>query len=56
METSTEPRFLSKEQQLGFVLSHLHLTAREPRCMACSGNIVEVPKDQVRPSDFAPPN
>jgi uncharacterized protein with PIN domain len=47
------PHGLNKQEQLAFVLDQLNLTPCEPRCMACGGSLVEVPKEQVR--DRAPP-
>jgi uncharacterized protein len=51
------PNGMSKQEQLAFVLTQLRLTPREPRCMACSGALVLVPKEQVRaevpPRSFA---
>jgi uncharacterized protein with PIN domain len=47
------PHRLGKEEQLAFVLSRLGLAARDPRCMACGGELVEVPREQVR--DRVPP-
>jgi hypothetical protein len=41
------PQQLSKTQQLHFVLATLHLPLRQPRCMACGGELVEVPKHSV---------
>lgn len=46
------PRGLGKLEQLGFVLRTLGLPVRDPRCMACSGALVEVAKEDVR--DEAP--
>ncbi len=42
------PHGLGKHEQLGFVLRELRLPVREPRCMACGGGLIEVPKEQVR--------
>jgi uncharacterized protein with PIN domain len=42
------PHGLSKQEQLAFVLRQLNLPPRPPRCMACGGNLLEVPRDQVR--------
>jgi uncharacterized protein with PIN domain len=42
------PHGLSKKEQLAFVLHQLQLSPREPRCMACGGELVSVPKDKVR--------
>jgi uncharacterized protein with PIN domain len=47
------PHGLSKQQQLAFVLERLHLAPRSPRCMACGGELLEVPREQAR--DRAPP-
>jgi uncharacterized protein with PIN domain len=43
------PHGLGKTEQLAFVLQKLNLEVRQPRCMACGGALVEIPKDQVRP-------
>jgi uncharacterized protein with PIN domain len=42
------PHGLTKAGQLGFVLRHFQLPVRAPRCMACGGELIEVPKGQVR--------
>jgi len=47
------PQQMSKLQQLAFVLRELHLPLRTGRCMACGGELMEVPKHQV--ADEAPP-
>lgn len=47
------PLHLSPREQLAFVLGKLRLTLQEPRCMACGGELVEVPKEQV--GDRVPP-
>lgn len=47
------PHGLNKQEQLAFVLQRLKLLPREPRCMACGGSLVVVPKEQVR--DRVPP-
>ena len=47
------PLRLSPVQQLGFVLRKLGLAMREPRCMVCGGELVDVPREQVR--DRVPP-
>jgi len=47
------PNGLTVQEQLAFVTDRLHLAAREPRCMACGGELAIVPKDQVR--DRVPP-
>jgi len=41
------PQQLSKLQQLRFVLRELSLPLRPPRCMACGGELAEVPKHTV---------
>ena len=41
------PQQLSKFEALRFVLEELGLTLRNPRCMACGGQLVEVPKHEV---------
>lgn len=47
------PGQLGKLEQLRFVFRELHLTRRDPRCMACGGELDEVPKHTV--TDEAPP-
>jgi uncharacterized protein with PIN domain len=47
------PLRLSPQGQLAHVLTRLGLALRDPRCMACGGPLVEVPKEQVR--DRVPP-
>ncbi len=47
------PHGAGKLDQLRFVLETLDLARREPRCMACGGRLVEVPKESARPE--APP-
>jgi uncharacterized protein with PIN domain len=47
------PHGLTTEEQVAFVLAKLHLSLRPPRCMACGGALVEVPRDQVQ--DQVPP-
>jgi uncharacterized protein with PIN domain len=42
------PHGLGKQEQLAFVLRQLQLPVREPRCMACGGELIEVPKEQIR--------
>ena len=44
---------LSKQEQLAFVLHRLNLEPRPPRCMACGGALIEVPKETVQ--ERAPP-
>jgi len=41
------PLRLSPEEQLAFVLRQLALPLRQPRCMACGGSLVEVPKERA---------
>jgi len=41
------PQQLSKLDQLRFVLRALSLPLRDPRCMACGGELREVPKHTV---------
>ena len=47
------PQQLSKLQRLKFVLAELDLPLCQPRCMACGGELTEVPKHEVM--DEAPP-
>jgi uncharacterized protein with PIN domain len=51
------PNELRREEQLTFVLRELRLEPRPPRCMACGGGLVEVPKEEARervpPRSFA---
>ena len=47
------PQQLSKLDALQFVLRELSLPLRDPRCMACGGELAEVPKHSV--ADEAPP-
>lgn len=51
------PLCLRPRDQLAFVLEKLRLGLKEPRCMACGGELVEVPKgdlrDRVPPRTFA---
>lgn len=42
------PHGLTKLDQLAFVLDKLSLPIREPRCMACGGELAEAPKEQVK--------
>jgi uncharacterized protein with PIN domain len=42
------PHGLTIAEQLAFVLRRLGLSVREPRCMACGGELNEVPKESVR--------
>jgi len=44
---------LSTEEQLERVLKHFKLPVRKARCMACGGELVEVPKEQMK--DRIPP-
>jgi hypothetical protein len=41
------PQQLSKFDALRFVMDNLKLILRDPRCMACGGQLVEVPKHTV---------
>jgi uncharacterized protein len=41
------PQQLGKLQQLVFVLRELRLPMLDPRCMACGGELAEVPKHDV---------
>jgi uncharacterized protein with PIN domain len=47
------PRATPPEEQLAFVLGALDLAPREPRCMACGGELRPVAKDDV--ARVAPP-
>ncbi len=47
------PRATPPIDQLGFVLRALALPTRDPRCMACGGELVEVAKSEA--SRLAPP-
>ena len=47
------PQQLTKLQRLKFVLAELDLPLCQPRCMACGGELTEVPKHEVM--DEAPP-
>jgi uncharacterized protein with PIN domain len=47
------PLRLSPIEQLGFVLRKLGLGLREPRCMACDGELIEMPREQAK--DRVPP-
>jgi uncharacterized protein with PIN domain len=42
------PIGLNVHEQLSFVMSRLDLATGDPRCMACGGVLVSVPKEQVR--------
>jgi uncharacterized protein with PIN domain len=42
------PQGLTKVGQLAFVLRKLELPRREPRCRACGGPLVELPKEEIR--------
>lgn len=42
------PHGLTLAEQLAFVLRELKLAAREPRCMACGGELREVDKESAR--------
>ncbi len=41
------PRGLAVEAQLAHVLRALNLPLREPRCMACGGELAELPKEEA---------
>ncbi len=41
------PQQLSKLQQLTFVVQTLKLPRGDPRCMACGGELIELPKHEV---------
>ncbi len=41
------PRQLSRVDALRFVMNHLGLRLRRPRCMSCGGELIEVPKHRV---------
>jgi uncharacterized protein with PIN domain len=41
------PHGLSRQEQLACVLRRLDLPLREPRCMACGGQLTEVAKEQL---------
>lgn len=47
------PHGLDVPDQLAFVMRKLSLDIRTPRCMACGGALVEIPKKQAR--DRVPP-
>lgn len=47
------PQQISKIEALQFVMRQLELPLRGPRCMACGGELTEVPKHEV--IDEAPP-
>lgn len=42
------PQGLPATAQLGHVLRTLALPLREPRCMACGGELVDLPRDEAR--------
>jgi uncharacterized protein with PIN domain len=42
------PHNLGTQEQLAFVLDKLRLPLREPRCMACGGPLIELPREQAR--------
>jgi uncharacterized protein with PIN domain len=42
------PHGLDKQQQLALVVRHFHLPLREPRCMACGGELELTAKEEVR--------
>ncbi|HZU37916.1 MAG TPA: Mut7-C RNAse domain-containing protein [Gemmataceae bacterium] len=41
------PHGLGKEEQLAFVLRHLNLKLRPPRCMGCGGPLQPVPSEEL---------
>jgi uncharacterized protein with PIN domain len=41
------PHGLGKTEQLAFVRERLQLPLRSPRCMACGGELAEVPRESV---------
>jgi uncharacterized protein len=41
------PHGLNPKEQLAFVLSQLHLSLQPRRCMACDGELISVPREQV---------
>jgi uncharacterized protein with PIN domain len=41
------PNGLKTAEQLAFVLTRLKLSPRRPRCMACGGELAEVPKEAM---------
>ncbi len=41
------PQQLSKFEALRFVMENLDLNLHDPRCMACGGELVEIPKHEV---------
>ncbi len=43
------PSALTTREKLRLVLRDLRLPLREPRCMACGGELLARPKDEVRP-------
>jgi uncharacterized protein with PIN domain len=47
------PRGLNVQQQLALIMNRFCLAIIEPRCMACGGVLVEMPKEAVR--DKVPP-
>ena len=47
------PQQLSRDEQLDFVVGELKLPRRAGRCMACGGELLEVPRHSV--TDEAPP-
>jgi len=42
------PLRLTPLGQLGYVLGELRLGLREPRCMACGGELLEIPKVEIQ--------
>lgn len=41
------PRQTGKIEQLRFVMRHFRLPLRPPRCMACGGGLIEVPRHEA---------
>jgi uncharacterized protein with PIN domain len=41
------PLRLSPEEQLAFVLARLALPLRQPRCMACGGSLIKLPRERA---------
>ena len=47
------PRGLTVQAQLAYILRELSLPLREPRCMACGGELVELTREEA--GDRVPP-
>lgn len=41
------PHRLTMQEQLAYVLAKLNLPLKEPRCMACGGDLIEVSREHV---------